>query len=197
MGRKKIEMQERKENLYNELRKEVKRANQRLVRSERATGRMSWAGKRLQGKLDSYINGWTKDDRIKINKSMSTLQLRSIQKATRQFLESETSTVGGIKRVIKKQKEGIKKSLSIERQGMVEELTDDEVEALYDMLSDDIAQDVVSYTFQSAIWQDVIDAKISNDSQQDFIERLNVYINYSNDSDMKEKIIHIYNKYVK
>lgn len=47
--------------LYNELRKLVKRANQRLVRLERFTGRRnSWASKILRNKLDTEkLNAWT------------------------------------------------------------------------------------------------------------------------------------------
>lgn len=47
--------------LYNELRKLVKRANQRLVRLERFTGyKDSWASKILHNKLDSEkLNAWT------------------------------------------------------------------------------------------------------------------------------------------
>lgn len=47
--------------LYNELRKLVKKANQRLVRLERFTGRQnSWSSKILRNKLDTEkLNAWT------------------------------------------------------------------------------------------------------------------------------------------
>lgn len=80
--------------LYNEIRKLIKRANQRLVRLERFTGRQnSWASKILRNKLDSEkLNAWTVKGRIRINKNMSKTQLHAIKRATENFLNSKTST---------------------------------------------------------------------------------------------------------
>lgn len=194
---KKISLNERHLELYNEVLKEVKRANQRLVRIERETGRNSWAGKRLESKLDSYINAWTDSGRVRINKSMSMTKLHAIQKATRQFLESQTSTVGGIKKTIKNQKQGIKQSLSREYEDDIEELSDEEIEALYDMFEDDYAKDIMQYVPSSDIWQLIIDAKENKDTKTQFLERIETYLDFGNDLDMKKKISHIYNKFVK
>ena len=197
MANKKINLSDKHQELYNEVRKEVKRANQRLVRIERETGRNSWAGKRLESKLDSYINAWTDSGRIRINKSMSMTKLHAIQKATQQFLESQTSTVGGIKKTIKNQKLGIKQSLSKDYGDTVEELSDEEVEALYDMFSDDYSKDVMQFIPSSDIWQLIIDAKENRDTKTQFLERISTYLDYGNDVDMKKKISHIYTKFVK
>ena len=80
--------------LYNELRKLVKKANQRLVRLERFTGRQnSWASKILRNKLDTVkLNAWTVKNRIRINKNMSIKQLKAIKRATENFINSKTST---------------------------------------------------------------------------------------------------------
>lgn len=80
--------------LYNELKKLVKKANQRLVRLERFTGRQNaWASKILRNKLDTAkLNAWTVKNRIRINKNMSITQLKGIKRATENFLNSKTST---------------------------------------------------------------------------------------------------------
>lgn len=197
MANKKISLSDRHQKLYNELKKEVKKANQRLVRIERETGKNSWAGKRLESKLDSYLNAWTETGRIRINKSMSMTKLHAIKKATKQFIDSQTSTVGGIKRTIKNQKQGMKQSLSREYGDTVEELSDEEVEALYDMFSDDYAIDVMQFIPSSDIWQLIIDAKENRDTKTQFLERISTYLDYGNDVDMKKKILHIYTKFVK
>lgn len=194
---KKIDLNERHQNLYNEVKKQVKKANQRLVRLERETGRNnSWAAKRLESKLTGYMNAWTDSARIRINKSMSITRLKAIEKATRQFNESKTSKVSGVRDTIKKQKEAMKESLAKEYEDKIELLSDEEINNLYDMMSDKDSSKLMEYVPASSVWQLIIDARENKDNETQFLERIETYIETTNDSDMKEKITNIYNKFI-
>ena len=111
----KKEMTEEQAELFRELTKLSKRANQRLVRLERVFGKDTWASRKLKNRLDiEPLQAWTKTGRVRVNKSMTITQLRATIKATNQFLNSQTSTVAGIKKVRENQIKNISKILDIE-----------------------------------------------------------------------------------
>lgn len=191
---KSIEMTPEQAKLYNELKKLSKRANQRLVRLERAFGKDTWASKRLRNKLDiESLQAWTKTGRVKVNKTMTITQLKATIKATQQFLNSKTSRVKGVKEVKKTTISNIAKSLGTEE----EELTNEEAETLYDLLSEDYITDLTKYIPPSELWALIEDARASNDTEQQFIDRIKDYIYFGNDTDMIIKLEMIYEKYVK
>ena len=191
---KSIEMSPEQAKLYNELKKLSKKANQRLVRLERAFGKDTWASKRLRNKLDiESLQAWTKTGRVKVNKKMTITQLKATIKATQQFLNSKTSRVKGVKEVKKTTISNIAKSLGTEE----EELTNEEAETLYDLLSEDYITDLTKYIPPSELWALIEDARASNDTEQQFIDRIKDYIYFGNDNDMINKLKIIYDKYVK
>ena len=154
----------------------------------------TWATKKLRDKLATEpLQAWTKTGRVKVNKSMTITQMKSTIKATQQFLNSKTSTKRGIKQVRKTTIKNLAKSLGTEE----EDLTDEEAEALYDMLSDDFVTDILKYIPASDFWALIEDAKESGDSQDSFISRISDYIEFGNDVDMRNKLIMIFEKYVK
>ena len=191
---KKIELNSEQQQLFNELKKLSKRANQRILRLEREFGKDTWATKKLRDKLATEpLQAWSKTGRVKVNKSMTITQMKSTIKATQQFLNSKTSTKRGIKQVRKTTIKNLAKSLGTEE----EDLTDEEAEALYDMLSDDYVTDILKYIPASDFWALIEDAKASGDSQDSFISRISDYIEFGNDVDMRNKLIMIFEKYVK
>lgn len=191
---KSIEMTPEQTKLFNELKKLSKRANQRLVRLERAFGKDTWASKRLRNKLDiESLQSWTKTGRVKVNKSMTITQLKATIKATQQFLNSKTSRVKGVKEVRKSTISNIAKSLGTEE----EELTNEEAETLYDLLSEDYVTDLIRYIPPSELWAVIEDARESHDTEQQFVERISDYIYFGNDKDMINKLKIIYEKYVR
>lgn len=185
--------QEQKE-LYEELKKLAKRANQRIVRLEREFGKDKWAVKNLRDRLDTQkLNAWTKTGRIKYNKSMSITELRAVTKATKQFLNSQTSTKRGIKQVRKKQIEGIKRSMSIDD----EEFSYEEAEALYRLFEDtDFTYFVPKYFTASEFWSLIQEAKDQNLDENGFIELIEMYLTVGTDVDMLMRVKAIYDKYV-
>lgn len=191
---KKIELNSEQQQLFNELKKLSKRANQRIVRLEREFGKDTWAAKKLRDKLATEpLQAWTKTGRVKVNKSMTTTQMKATIKATQQFLNSKTSTKRGIKQVKKTTIKQLAKSLGTDD----EDLTNEEAETLYDMLSDDYVTDILKYIPASNFWALIEDAKEAGDSQESFISRISDYIEFGNDVDMRNKLIMIYEKYVK
>lgn len=191
---KKIELNSEQQKLFNELKKLSKRANQRIVRLEREFGKDTWATKKLRDKLATEpLQTWSKTGRVKVNKSMTITQMKATIKATQQFLNSKTSTKRGIKQVKKTTIKQLAKSLGTDD----EDLTNEEAEALYDMLSDDYVTDILKYIPASDFWALIEDAKEAGDSQESFISRISDYIEFGNDVDMRNKLIMIYEKYVK
>lgn len=192
---KKIELNTEQQQLFNELKKLSKRANQRIVRLEREFGKDTWATKKLRNKLEAEpLQAWSKTGRVKVNKSMTVTQMKATIKATQQFLNSKTSTKRGIKQIKKTTIKQLAKSLGTEE----EDLTYEEAETLYKMLTDDYVTDIMKYIPDSKSFLSLIeDAKEAGDSQDSFISRISDYIEFGNDVDMRNKLIMIYEKYVK
>ena len=164
--------------------KEVKR-----VSYERGT----WASKKLINRLEtSTLDAWS-GGKVKISKDMTITQLRAVQKATNQFMTSKTSTLKGIQSVKESTKASLKATLSDED---MEEITDDEVETMYSMLSDDDFKFLSDKVGASTAWSLIEDAKESNDTEKGWINRLNRYAFEINDVDMRAKALAIYNKYI-
>lgn len=191
----KKEMTEEQAELFRELTKLSKRANQRLVRLERVFGKDTWASRKLKSRLDiEPLQAWTKTGRVRVNKSMTITQLRATIKATNQFLNSQTSTVAGIKKVREKQIKNISKTLGTEE----EDLTYEEAETLYIMFEDtDFTFFVPQYLSASEFWAEIESAKEQNSDLDDFTNSIRKYIEFGNDLDMLLRIRAIYEKYVK
>lgn len=164
--------------------KEVKR-----VSYERGT----WASKKLINRLEtSTLDAWS-GGKVKISKDMTITQLRAVQKATSQFMASKTSTLKGIQSVKESTKASLKATLSDED---LEEITEDEVETMYNMLSDTDFRFLSDKVGASTAWSLIEDAKESNDTEKGWINRLKRYAFEINDVDMKAKALAIYNKYI-
>ena len=192
----KEEISQEQKDLYEELKKLAKRANQRIVRLEREFGKDKWAIKNLRDRLDTQkLNAWTKTGRIKYNKSMSITELRAVTKATKQFLNSQTSTKRGIQQVRKKQIESLRISLSTDEK----EFTFEEAETFYRLFEDtDYTFFIRKYDIPASAFNDLIqEAKEYNNTFDDFLENLEIYITIGNDKELLTRAQAIYEKYVK
>lgn len=183
------------DNLESNTVKLVKQANARLDTLQRRYKKGTWASKRLQNKLaTNVIKGWNrKSGKIKIPKNASRTQLRAINKAVVNFLNSKTSTKKGIKEVRVRTIESLKGTLSID----LDEITTEEAETLYNMFGDNDFQDVASKIGSSTLQACIEDAIENNDDENTFIKRLGWYSSIEfNDVDIRNSAISIYNKYV-
>lgn len=174
--------------LYNELIKEVKRANQRLIRLESEFGVEKWAAKKLRNRLDTeVVKAWTSSSRIRLNKSMNLVQLRAVHKAVTNFLNSKTSTISGIKKTIARIKKSFKKELDI---------TEEEAEAIYEAFDEDLLKWIFQYIEPSEFWNLIQEAKEYHFVEDRFIEEIKAIIDFGNDLDVTEKLQKIYKRYV-
>lgn len=98
----KVTMTSEESALFQEVNKLVKRANQRLLRMERATGEKgSYSAKELYDRLSSdTLNAVTSGGRISMKKSYNVQQLRAIKTATEKYLHG-ISTVPKAKKYVK------------------------------------------------------------------------------------------------
>ena len=112
---KKIEMSKYEQDLYNEMKKMSKKANQRILRLERLTETTSpFSVKQLEYKLSvDTLNAWTKSNRVSVKKGLTPLQMKAINKALRTFLSPNTiSTEKQAKEYTKKVSKKAGKKLS-------------------------------------------------------------------------------------
>lgn len=87
-----------------DLYKLINTANTRLLRLEKLTGlKVSFAGRELKDYLDTgKINAWSPLGRIRLLPNMTESQKIAIEKATKNFLKDELSTVTGVKKLTAK-----------------------------------------------------------------------------------------------
>lgn len=171
----------------------VKQANARLTRLNKAgysTG--TWSSKKLNTRLQTAKIGAWHRGRIKVKESMSETQLKAIQKATKQFLNSKTSTYKGINKVKKNTIKSLASTLSDEDRGKVNE---EDAEFYYDMLGEDDFDYFADKIGASTLWILIDEANEQGDSQEGWLDRLSRYITL-NDEDVRNRAIRLYDKYI-
>ena len=179
--------------LMAETRKMVERANKRLKGLKNAGYKGTWASKKLINRIDTKtLKAWSKKGKIKLNKNLTNTQLKAIQKATDQFLKSETSTVKGIRRVSQARIKGIQESLSSDLRDRV---TEEDAEFYYDMLGEEDFDYFADKIGASTLWMLIDEAIEKNSSEDEWLTMLSHYITL-NDLDIRERAIRLYNKYI-
>lgn len=163
--------------LYNELKKLVKRANQRIVRLERLVELQGeFATRQLYDYLESEVlQAKTKQGRIKIS-GLDQEQMEAVKQAVEEFLNDPFSTTG----TIKKYKKKIEKSLGTK-------VTYEELSAMY------TARELwkwVDDEYGSTFWTDFA-PRIFTDDKETWVKFTAKY-SETNDEDVKEKLRRIY-----
>ena len=142
MPRVKKELTREEQELFNELKKLSKRANQRIVRLEREFGKDTWATKYLKEKLATEpLQAWTISGRVKANKSMTVTQMKATIKETKKFLNSSISTKRGIKKAKQKAIKTLKTRFSTD----VSDISYEEAEALTSFFEDKEVNSVTNF----------------------------------------------------
>ena len=160
-------------NNYDSLKKKVLRANKAIERIEKKYGEDSWGVNRLYNKLDNEsFKGITKSGRIRLNKNMSDVQLKAIEKATNNFLDNKkTSTLKGIKGTIKDVKTSLKGTLGDNEH----QLTDREINKLYDLVADKDKRVTTEQIGASTIWTTLVEAKEKYEKGDTSFDNIDVY----------------------
>lgn len=156
---------------YDKLRRKVNQANKAIARIERVYGEDSWGVNRLYNKLDNELyNGITKGGRIRLNKTMSDIQLKAVEKATNNFLDHKaTSTLKGIKNTIKE----VKSKLAATLGDINVPLTNRQINKLYDLVEDKDKRTLTEQIGASTLWVETQHARDNDLSFTDFTNNVN------------------------
>lgn len=179
---------------YEKLIKDVRKANQRIQKIQGRYGESSWAVNQLYEKIDNNnINGISiLTGNIKINRNMSDIQLKAIQKATNIFLNSQTSTLRGIKKAINNMQDALKKNYS----DINKPLSDKDAEKLYNILENRDVRNTVEQIGASETWTRAIRAKDQDLDKDKFIDLFKNSKVDINDLDVKADLERIYQIYM-
>ena len=167
--------------LFNELKKQAKKANQRILRLERLTGQTgTFATKQLYDYLDSEkLQAVTAKGRVAVRKSFTNLQMEVILKAIKQFTE-DVSTVKKVKKLTKE----LSKQAGIE-------LNYKQANTYYQAQRNYTW--IYKYMTPSEFWELARECVKENWSQETFIDNIMVYItDMSLDELLKIDLINLY-----
>lgn len=178
-----------KQKLFRATKVQVDRANKRLRNLEKSGFINTWASGKLESRLSKgKLKGkkLIKRNRIKISKDLSATNLLNINKATRQFLESKTSTTRGIEETRK----SVIESLQSHYGSVGQEISYKQAETLYNLFDETDFEDIARYSSASTVWTNVNDYLTGEINEKTLIDRLVRYSNvdYNNDADMREKV---------
>lgn len=189
----KKELTREEQDLFNELKKLSKKANQRIVRLEREFGKDTWATKYLKEKLEAEpLQAWTKKGRIKANKSMSSTQMKATIKATKEFLNSSIST----KRGVKKAKQKAIKTLKIRFSTDVSEISYQEAEALTMFFEDKEVNGITNFIPGSNVLPVIEEAREQNTDYSTFASQMESIIQWNRGKSIENILRKIYAKYI-
>lgn len=184
--------EDKHQKLYNQTLKLSKKVNSRLKSLERRYSSGTWSSKKLFNRVNTTkIGNPVKNNRIMPNESMNNTQLIYLQKAMNQFLNSKTSTKKGIKDVAEETKKSLKAALSIDD----EDITDVDIDEMYEMLANDDFDFFNEKIGASAMWITIEDAKEVDETEDNFINRLELYMDLP-DEEARTRARRLYNKYV-
>lgn len=197
MSRKKIELTQAQEKLFNELKRLTKRANQRILRLEREHAELEkeiLSIRQLANKLSSVnLGAWSSSGRIRASKSMSEEQMRAVIKATKGFLANPYSTKSGAKRAKKRAVQTLYERFGIDS----EDFTYEEAETLEKFFEDTEVNKVTNYLEGSdvlAIVQDMRERE--NATFDDFVTEMYRYQRWNKGKNIKQ-LRNIWTKYIK
>lgn len=184
------------EQLYRELVRKTGQANKRIRQIRQEFGLLGWSGNKLKEKTEfQLINAWKGSKGIRVSRNMSEIQMKATLHELNKFLKSKSSTVKGIKSIMKKQQDSMRKTF---KQYDID-LTPEESETLYQMFDDPDFSWIYQYLDPSELEVCVVDAKEHGDSLEQFINRLithGVPASEFNDLDKYESIIRLYSRWV-
>ena len=199
---------------YNELVRDVKRqvneTNRRLNTLERQHATGTWASGKLKTRVGSNkVKGLMyKGKRIRLKSKMTKTNLIQVQKATKQFLTSKTSTKQGINEAKRETIKSLQDTLNLNRR-KGKKISDKDAETMYNMLVD---QDFSRFNTKrkghedefigaSALWSEIDSAidrynKTGQSDSETFIEKLQMLRKQDFSVDDRLAAERIYQRYV-
>lgn len=193
MPKVKKELTREEQELFNELKKLSKRANQRIVRLEREFGKDTWATKYLKEKLATEpLQAWTISGRVKANKSMTVTQMKATIKATKEFLNSSISTKRGVKKAKQKAIKTLKTRFSTD----VSDISYEEAEALTSFFEDKEVNSVTNFIPGSDVLAIIEEAREKQNDYSTFASQMESIKQWNRGTSMENVLRKIYAKYI-
>ena len=185
---------------YRRTQQKLNEVSKRLQSLSKSGYSGTWASRKLLnrlqgGKVGDVIDVTKRGGQItgiKTARRLTKTEMIAIQKASSQFLVSKTSTRKGIEETRRATIESLRTTLSTDKK----KLTNEEAEALYDMLGDNDFDDFTQKVGASRMWNLIEDAKDAGDNEQGFLARLERMAITLEDVNLREKARRIYEKYV-
>lgn len=181
--------------LYEQTLKQIREVNSLLNSLERHHKTGTWSTKKLINRLNNNVIDIWQDSkgRLKVPKKVSQTKLIAIRKALTQFMNSKTSTNKGIKNVKDKTIQSIIESMTdVDDEKKVNEK---DAEFYFSMLGDSDFDYFSDKIQASTLWVEIEDSISSNDSEEDWINKLENY-GTINDEDARNRAIRLYQKYI-
>lgn len=182
-----------KQKLYRQTKLQVDKANKRLRNLQRGGYQGTWASGKLMDKLSiSKLKGKKLIDKgkygqkITLSKDLNMSQLIAINQATKNFLQSKTSTTRGINET----RQSVIESLSRTFGEFDDEVDNDMAEVLYSLFDETDFEDIAQYSNASIVWTDVIDYLKHDIGELDLLDRLRIYgnVDYNHDKELRDKV---------
>lgn len=182
---------------YNKKGKKIRIKTTNVVNYKMGT----WSTKALRNRINKYLS--KKGEVIIPTKdNITTTDLVALIKAMNNFLKSKTSTIKGIQEVEKQTKQNIANILDVDFDDIDQEITDEEVNILYDFFNDEDFNYIVKEAGipPSELIIAIHTAKYNHWSKERFLNEIKNY-NPDNtrllDLDIAEALENIYNKLIK
>ena len=189
--------------LVKETQKQVRETNKRLKNLERQYKVGTWSSGKLKTRIKSNKTKglFYKGKRIRLKPKMTKTDLTQVQKATKQFLASATSTRSGIEKAKNETIESLARELNL---GKDKKIPIEDIETMYNMLGD---KDFDRFNYKrkgfesdfigaSALWSEIDYADRNNVSKETFVERLQNLREQDFSDDDRLAAERIYEKYV-
>ena len=164
-----------------------------------------WATRVLNEKLDSAslkkLNLIDKNGRLKkLPKTLTKGQLNAINRATENFLISETSTKKGISQAEQKARNSIKDILGNEGNDIPDvekNISDSEAETFRRFFWDKDFENLSDKMEYKTAMKEIKKSIDKGESKEEFFKRIENYVDFGNDTDFKRTLKNIYDKYIK
>lgn len=165
-----------------DLQRLIDKANRRLREIEKLTGlKTAFAGQELKDYLDTdKVKGWSPIGRIRLLPDMTESQKIAIEKATKNFLKDELSTVTGIKKLTAKYSKEYGKEISFRYSAR-----------LYGAYRN-WKYYQRKYDLDSQFWNDIA-PEVDDHNKEEFIDIVSRYINVEIDKSVLKDLSELYN----
>ena len=153
----------------------------------------TWAGKKLRNKISSINNVSMKKGKIVLSKNIKPIDLTALNKAMKNFRNSKTSNVKGIKEIENRIKQTLKDNVD-----EFYDLSDEETELLYDFYNDKDYKYITQYIDPSELDVTLAETKAEDGDENDFLRKIENYVHKDSlykDDDLIDALENIYNKF--